>query len=147
MNPDNLSYITYLWHKALAYFEAKAFVAGVIAIATFLFDPLQKEAMLALLLLIILDFVFGVSAAKKTGEEIKSAKILRSALKLTIYFSLIAASRVSEFALPYFGFLDETVTGFLVATELVSILENVGRLGYAIPKQLLNKLNDYTHKN
>lgn len=140
-----LDYIGYLWGRAAHYYELKSFIAIILGIVSYLFDPLHNAALLALFLLIILDFFFGVAAAKRTGLQITSAKFARTPIKLVVYFTLIAASRISEYALPEFmGFLDETLLGFLVCTELLSLLEKAGYMGFAIPRKLLNQLEKYT---
>lgn len=143
----DMTYILYLWQKLQHYHSIKIAAALAFAILAYFFDPLEATALVALFALILLDFVYGVAAAKKTGLPITSAKIRRSAIKMAVYFSLIAAAHISEYAIPaQIGFLDETVTAFLVATELISIMENVGRLGFAIPMRLLNQLQNYTDK-
>lgn len=123
-------------------------LAGVVfAVGTWLFDPLYAEALLALFILVLVDFFTGVAASRKEGQTIRSARIRETAKKLTAYFAMIAAAHISETALPAMvGILDETVTGYLVATELKSILENMGRLGYASPARVLNILNEYIGK-
>ena len=147
MTPDNITYFSYLWEKTMHYFEIKTLAAILITSLGFLFDSLQTEALIGLFVLIIIDFVFGVGAAYRTKTGIESSKILRTAVKMTVYFALIAASHISEAAIPIFkSFLDETITGFLAATELISILENTGRMGYAVPKKLMAKLNSFTKK-
>ncbi len=62
----------------------------------FLFDSTLKNAMVAILILIIFDFIIGIAAAKKTGVEIKSATALRTAIKVVVYFVLISAGRMTE---------------------------------------------------
>ncbi len=57
---------------------------------------------------------------------------------------LITTARLSEYSLPdVIGYLDETIIAFLCLTELISVLENTGKMGYAIPAQLLNKLKSW----
>lgn len=122
--------------------ELKALLAALLSVVTFFFDPLQQLALLALFVLILIDFFLGTAAARYTGDQIRSAKLVRTAIKFAVYFTLISAARVTEHALP-FTFLDETVVGFLSATELLSILENTGRLGFAVPSRLVELLGQY----
>lgn len=131
-----------MMNKLIAYAQIKGETSILIVIASYLFDPTQTSVYIALALLIIADFLFGVSATIKTGDKIQSAKLRRTAIKFMIYFGMIAACRISEYALP-FHMLDEVVAGYLVATELVSILENAGRMGYAVPLKILAKLQNY----
>lgn len=129
-------------------FEIKGICAFLFAVVAYFFDPLQRAALLALFILIIVDFFFGFAAAKKTGKEITSSRFARTPIKMVVYFSLVACSRISEYALPSFlAVLDETLVAFLVATELLSILEKSGHLGFAVPQKLLNQLEKYTSES
>lgn len=122
----------------------KTFAAALLSVTGFLFDGLLREAMLALLILLIFDFITGVAAAKREGQEISSHSAFRTAVKIAVYFLLISAGRMAEATIgSTLPFIDEAVLAFLGVTELISILENVGRLGYAVPLKLLNKLKDY----
>jgi len=136
------NYFVYIIAKLRHYAEGKALVGFVVSTATFFFDPAHYLAMLALFMLIIIDFFFGIAASRHTGDPIRSAKIIRSAIKMVVYFALVAAARVTEHAIPI-SMLDETVTGFLAATELISILENTGRMGYAVPQKVVQLLGDF----
>jgi toxin secretion/phage lysis holin len=142
MKADNMSYVGILFgkicHQDMLLKCATAF--GFI-MTNFFFDSLQNKAMLAIFFLVIFDWITGVMAAKKSGEVIKSSKIIRTPIKLVIYFMLISGGRMAEYALPdAIRYLDETIIAFLALTELVSVLENTGKLGFAIPVKLLNKL-------
>jgi len=143
MENGYLTYLGYLSKKVTHLAELKTAAATILSVTTFFFDPVQQVSLIALFVLIIIDFAFGVTAARKTGDAVRSSKLVRTALKIAVYFSLIAAARVTEHAIPALGFLDETVTGFLAATELLSIVENAGRLGYAVPRKLTDALGDY----
>ena len=144
MNSENWAYIPTMIGKTVADIWIKLIGATMFVSYTFFFDELHTEALIALFFLIIADFVFGIVASFKTGVEIKSAKILRSALKRIAYFAMVSAGFLTETAGLGFLPLDETIIGFLAVTELISILENVANMGYGIPKRLLNKLKSYT---
>lgn len=144
MKTEHVEYLSYLGRKMVEFIEIKALCGVVWASLVYLFGTGQTEAILALFLLVIVDWVFGVAAAKKTGEQITSAKFLRSPIKLGIYFTLIAATHISEHALPeILGVLDETMTAGLVITELLSVFEKSGKLGYAVPQRVLNQIEIY----
>lgn len=120
----------------------KAFFAGVIGFFSFLYDKVYTDAMFAILLLIIFDFITGVASQKKNGHPIESAKVFRTSKKIAVYFLLVSAGFLAEKATQgVVPLIDETLMGFLAITELVSILENVGYMGFAIPQKLLNRLN------
>jgi toxin secretion/phage lysis holin len=87
------------------------------------------------------DCLTAIWAAYKSGETIKSAKIFRTPVKIVIYFGLIYFARITEYGLPeLLTILDETVIAFCVVTELISIMENVNKMGYPVPTKLLSKL-------
>lgn len=127
--------------------EIKILLGAGLSVLTFFFDPLLLLALEAVFFLIIIDFFFGVAAARATSQSINSAKLRRTAVKVVVYFALIATAYITEYTVP-FGFLDETVIAFLAATEMMSILENAGRMGYPVPQTLLKVLGDFiTSKN
>lgn len=141
MKEDNILYIGKLFANICHNVALKCVAGGALVVAEFFIDGVLAKSMIALFCLIMFDWITGVAAAKKTGHTIKSSKIVRTPVKLAIYFMLITCARIAEFSLPEFvSFLDETVLAFLVLTEFISILENTGRLGYAIPTKLLSKL-------
>lgn len=140
---DYITYIIYLFKKTLHGAEIKWLLSVFLSVFAFFFDPTQQVAMVALFALIIVDFALGVAASRHTGNQIQSAKLRRTAIKFTVYFILVGAARVTEHAIPILSFLDETVVGFLAATELLSILENAGRLGFAVPQKLVDVLGQY----
>ena len=145
MSNMKLEHINYMWEIMVTIcsnFWTKSAVSTLYAIYTFFFGITLVAASKALLALIIIDFVTAVFAVKKTGQEISSAKIFRTPLKILIYFMLVSAAHLMETVSPILGFLDETMLGFLALTELISILENTGKMGYAVPQKLLNKLHE-----
>ncbi|MCK5018420.1 MAG: phage holin family protein [Candidatus Peribacteraceae bacterium] len=122
------------------------FTAGVsFSFVSFLFDSLQREALIALLVLIVFDFFSALLVSYKLGEAIHSSKVFRTALKTTVYFVLISAGFLVEKAIPI-GMIDDIIIGFLAVTELISIMENAAKAGYSTPKGLLNTLRDYNKK-
>lgn len=144
MKPEHVEYIPYIYYKMVSFFNVKLFFGLFWSSLVYLFGTGQSEAMIALFLLVIVDWVFGIMAAKKSGEIITSAKFIRTPVKLAVYFALISSSHISEYALPHLiGFLDETMTAGLVLTELLSVFEKSGKMGYAIPQRLLNQLEQY----
>lgn len=142
---DHASYISAITHKIIAAWHSKAIVGAALAFIGFFFDKLQGEALIALLCLILMDFFSALLAAYKSGEPIRSSRIFHTALKIVVYFALVSAGFMAEKAVAI-GVIDEVIMGFLVVTELISILENAGRAGYAVPTGLLNTLKDYKSK-
>jgi len=132
-----------IWYKVSHHIVLKSVGAVLYTIGTFFFDINLEMGLIALFVLIIFDFLTAIGNAYHKKIEIESRKILVTAVKIVIYFGLIASANITEHAVNITeSFLDETVLAFLALTELISILENTGKLGFAIPKKLLNKLEE-----
>lgn len=139
---ENWIYTKTIITKIFSEYIIKAYGAMVFLCCNVLFDGLLSDGLVALLLLIIFDAITAIAVAYKTGKEIKSSKILRTAIKIAVYFLLISSGKLAETSAPILTIIDETILGFLAITELISILENAGKMGYAIPQRLLNKLQE-----
>lgn len=107
-----------------------------------LFDVSKGPELTAVFILIMIDFLTGVGAAKYKGEQIKSAKIFRSAVKVITYFAVISAGFLLETSIGYNVGADEILIAFFGATEFISIMENMAKLGFKTPKRLLNIVED-----
>lgn len=142
---DYITLIAAFFERIFSYFTLKVILASLFIVASFLFDPLRIDAMIAILVLIVIDFMTAIFACVKTCEDIKSRKVLYSAVKTAIYFLLIAAGFVAEKAIPL-EIIDETIMAFLAATELISVLENASKAGFAVPQSLLKWLRDFSAK-
>lgn len=125
--------------KVFTHFAGKAYLGVALAI---LFDLEKAPAYTAIFALIILDFLTGVGAAKYRGVQIKSAKIMRTAVKVLTYFGAISAGYLLETSIGINVGADEVLIVFFAATEFISILENMARLGFKTPERLLNMAQD-----
>jgi toxin secretion/phage lysis holin len=113
----------------------------------FLFNVKQWEILVGVLILIVFDFITGFTAAKISGEIIESKKVIRSAFKVFVYSILISASHLTDKSLGITNWiltLEYATYAFLSSTELISIIENIGKMGYCVPQNLLNRLRQYT---
>ena len=88
----------------------------------------------------------GIWASKMVGEEIKSAKIFRTAWKFALYFIVVSSGHFTEVVVGSNMFLDETIMGFLALTELYSIFENMKKAGYETPTELLKNISSLIKK-
>ena len=146
MTTDNLQYIPMMFQKIFSNIWIKVIsVCGYVVTYQF-FDPQNKTALVALFFLIFADLVTGIIASYKTGMEISSARMLRTAMKICIYYIMISAGHLTELAGVYFLPIEESLIAILATTELVSILENCANLGYVVPQRLLNRLRDFRDK-
>lgn len=143
---DKLQYIPILFQKIFSNILIKSIGAiGYIATYQF-FDPNNTTALVALFFLIFADMFTGIIASYKTGMQIESARILRTALKIVIYYTMISAGHLTEVAGIHFLPIEESLIGILAVTELISLLENCANCGYVVPKKLLNQLRDFRDK-
>ena len=110
---------------------------------SFFFGDIEKTIIVAVIVLTIFDMITGIMASVKTGHDIKSKRLLNTAIKLFIYMLLISAGQLTESAIGLEIKADEVITFVIAITEIISILENASRMGYAIPKKLLNQLKDF----
>lgn len=105
----------------------------------------MSEVYLAVFILVILDSISGLAVVWTIpGARVESKKLTKTIIKFMMYGIAFAATHQAEVAtnnaLP---FIDETVLGYIAVTELISVLENLERLGLKVPRQLLNKLSAY----
>lgn len=139
-----MEYLQYSLNKIATLAEPsvlKVIVSLLIAISTFFFGHLYNEALQAVVMLMVLDTILGVAAAKVSGEVISSKRFARSIVKGIIYLTSISAGFMADQTIP-FAFIQSTMIGFVGVTEFISILENIGRMGYKTPKKLLNRLEE-----
>lgn len=124
------------------FMELKAIAAVLLGFGAYLIGSSHVDLIVGLTVLVSIDAITGTYAAWITKEVIESRKALRSAIKWTAYLLMIITANISEMLIPGDFFMVEVTVSFLAATEFISILENIGKSGYAIPLKLLNKLQD-----
>lgn len=117
----------------------KSIISGFIGIMGFLigdFDGLFK----ALLVLIIADYITGVIVAvvhKKLSSEVGAKGIAKKVLMLII----VAVANVLDVQIIGGGSGLRNITIiFYAANEIISLLENTGKLGVSYPPKLLEIL-------
>lgn len=131
------------------FIQIKLIGAVFIPVYAFLFNIDLTKMMLALFCLITFDLITGIFASWKAGEAIESRKVIKSAFKLAIYGILVSSMHLTDIAIRLTDFafnLEMGMIGFLAATEGISIIENAGKAGYAVPKKILNTLETITEK-
>lgn len=116
------------------------YLAGLLGWIMSFILPIQDFLILTSALVVI-DLATGVMAAKRRGDEIRSRSLMRTTVKLLLYYSAILATEgvqlvfVEKIPLTY-------ITAFTIAvTELKSILENVDAgTGARLSKMIIDKL-------
>ncbi len=124
----------------------KSVVSGVIGIAGFLigeFDGLYK----ALLALIIADYITGVIVSivkKQLSSEVGAKGIAKKILMLIV----VAVANVLDVQIIGGGAGLRNITIiFYAANEVISLLENTGKLGLPYPPKLLDVLEQVKNKD
>jgi toxin secretion/phage lysis holin len=118
---------------------------GAVGVLTysFFFGDIEQQIISAVICLAIFDMITGILAEVKSGKSIESKKLFKTAIKLFVYMLMISSGHLTESAIGYELKIDEIITAIIAVTEIISILENASRMGYAIPKKLLNQLKDF----
>ena len=101
-----------------------------------------KEMILTCLVLIAVDLITGIMAAKKTGQPITSAGIRRTISKVFIYETAIMLGFLTQkFLLADSVPVTNMIAGVIGLTELTSVLENMNRIqGDNVLKSIIDKI-------
>ena len=121
--------------KVFANYQIKMCIGIIFAL---FFDVSKQPALIAILGLIIFDFFTGISASKYSGQAIRSAKVFRTGVKILTYFGAVSAGFLLEKSIGFNVGADDILIVFFGATEFISILENMAKLGFKTPQSLLN---------
>ena len=123
----------------------KNIMAGLCTILSFLFGDMEG-LMIALIALIILDYISGVIAAaveKRLSSEVGAKGIAKKIFMLLI----VALANIVDINVIGSGHTLKTVTVvFYLCNECISLIENAGRIGVPVPKKLLDVLEQLRDK-
>lgn len=132
--------------KFTCWIDVKAICACLLVISDYLTGIDNRNNMKILITLIVIDMITAIISEMKLGHKIESRKALKTATKIVVYGLMVSGAHLTENAIPGTTFIDNAAISFLAVTELISILENIGKAGYAIPKKLLCKLHNIRKK-
>ena len=120
-------------------------MAGICTVLSFLFGDMEG-LMVALIALIILDYISGVIAAaveKRLSSEVGAKGIAKKIFMLLI----VALANIVDINVIGDGHVLKTVTVvFYICNECISLIENAGRIGVPVPKKLLDVLEQLRDK-
>lgn len=124
----------------------KNIMAGLCTVLSFLFGDMEG-LMVALVALIILDYISGVIAAaveKRLSSEVGAKGIAKKIFMLLI----VALANIVDINVIGDGHVLKTVTVvFYICNECISLIENAGRIGVPVPKKLLDVLEQLRDKD
>ena len=124
----------------------KNIMAGICTVLSFLFGDMEG-LMIALIALIILDYISGVIAAaveKRLSSEVGAKGIAKKIFMLLI----VALANIVDINVIGDGHVLKTVTVvFYICNECISLIENAGRIGVPVQKKLLDVLEQLRDKD
>ena len=105
----------------------EAFLGGAIGYVLWFVTPIAPFFWLAIGL-VIADTITGIIAAKKRGEKINSRGMSRLVSKIVVYMLSILCCHGAEEVLKIDGYVTYVAVGAIASTELMSVLENTGKV-------------------
>ncbi len=124
----------------------KAVMAAVCSVLGFVFGDMDGM-MLALVALIVLDYISGVIAAA-VEKKLSSAVGAKGIAKKLFMLLIVAVANIVDINVVGEGHVLRTVTTvFYIANECISLIENAGRIGVPVPKKLMDVLEQLKDKN
>lgn len=124
----------------------KQIMAAICTLISFLFGDIEGM-MVALIALIVLDYISGVIAAaveKRLSSEVGAKGIAKKIFMLLI----VALANIMDINVIGDGHVLKTVTVvFYICNECISLIENAGRIGVPVPKKLLDVLEQLRDKD
>ena len=117
-------------------------IASLVLTFLFLFGDFHTQGIVAVLMLMTFDTILGLMATYYEGAAITSRKFSRVVQKGTVYLIAISAGYFTDLTIGW-SVIQTTMIGFIAVTEFISIIENMGRMGFQTPKKLLNQLENF----
>lgn len=85
----------------------------------------KPEYVVLVCLLVLVDFITGVIAARKQGKPLTSGGLRQTAVKFAEYALLLVAVTAFGNVFDFAGWLSDTAYLYVCSTELISIGENL----------------------
>lgn len=101
----------------------------------------------ALITMTVLDYITGLLKAKKLRELSSEVAFWGGMKKLLIYIVVALAVMIDQVIEGDMAIMRGLVIGFYIATEGLSILENIGALGVPLPQRLIDVLQQLHKKS
>ncbi|MEJ3717128.1 phage holin family protein [Paenibacillus polymyxa] len=123
----------------------KGAAAGFGAVAGYLFGEWSVMTHL-LFIFVIADWLSGWAAAWINGE-LKSRKGYYGIARKVAIFLIVVVAHFIDVALGNLNYFQNAVIFFYLANELLSIIENVGRMGVPMPDVLRNAVKIFESRS
>ncbi|MGH0951294.1 phage holin family protein [Bacillus mycoides] len=99
-----------------------------------------------LVIMAAIDYITGVFAAGYNGE-LKSKVGFKGIAKKVVLFLLVAAATQADAIIGTNSAIREATIFFFIGNELLSLLENAGRMGIPLPSALTNAIGIFGNNN
>jgi toxin secretion/phage lysis holin len=109
--------------------------AFTVSVTTYLFGG-WSGVLSALLVFVVVDFLTGVAAAGSAGELKSKVGMIGIARKVFI-FAMVAVAHLVDGILGDAHMFRDAAAYFYIANEVLSIIENGGKLGAPIPPAIV----------
>lgn len=122
----------------------KGAAAAAGAVAGFLFGGWNTMITL-LVVLVVIDWATGWAAAAMRGE-LKSRIGFNGILRKVAIFAVLAIAHLTDQVLGDLHVFRDAVTFFYLANELLSVVENMGKMGVPMPPIVRNAVHIFESK-
>ena len=113
---------------------------------------LEPMVFVAFCLLLLLEFITGISASIREGKKIESRKFGRFAFKVFIYTIMISLVHImsvnSEGRIinKVYAFIYWVIVDYISLQLIISVFENLSRLGLSESSKVFKKINKFLSK-
>lgn len=125
------------------------FFGGVAATLAYFFGEQIPQIVTFLLVLVVADFLLGVTQAIRE-KVVNSSTGINGVIKKGIYFIIIGVGHLFDEAMlssTEAPIVMSIFTLLFIATEFISLLEHAAYFGVPIPKRVLNMLEKIKEEN
>jgi len=128
--------------------NVKNFLIGLLVSTCAVFAPI-KMMLISTIVLVFVDLVTGIIAAKKKGQKITSSGIKRTFIKFTVYMTGIMVGFLAEtYMLGGYIAISKLAAGLIAVVECVSLYENLNVIyGSDIFKKIVQFLGSEKDKD
>lgn len=132
----NLQTCKEILYNVSDYTVAKTFTALLFCTYAYIFKT--GDVLIPVFLLVIIDSITGIMFACRQ-KELSSKGFSRVAMKFFVYLLLMATAGILDQEFPG-QYATTSMKSFLMMTEAISIMENIGKLGWPVPLKILQFL-------
>jgi len=137
-----IDYLKETWASIFSYGICKMALSFIFTAFGLLVGVENYDILLCLGILILLDFLTGVMSSVRQGQSITSVRAVKTVTKSIVFLVFFAAANQTGLIIPgMYEFITTGIASFLALTEFISVAENVAKMGYSIPRKLLNQIS------